>query len=227
MDEYRTYSFRAADPGDGDGLNLDGYASTFEEIYDLGAFRERVDTRAMNKTLADGGGRGGEGIPLLVNHDGIPLANTKSGTLVIQPDKHGLRTMTPEGKPLDPANPDVQRVASAMKRGDLNKMSFAFETLRDSWEDDPEDGGAPIRTIEEVRLWDVSLVTSPANPGTSAELRSIAAVALTHGLEQGATDDAAQRAAEAPQHSEEEPQHAAALIARVKQNQRRRHLAVG
>lgn len=226
MDEYRTYSFRAADPGEGDGLNLDGYASTFEDTYDLGAFRERVDSRAMNKTLADGGGRGGEGIPLLVNHDGIPLANTKSGTLNIEPDKYGLRTMTPAEKPLDPANPRVQEVASAMRRGDLNKMSFAFETLRDSWDDEPEDGGTPVRTIEEVRLWDVSLVTSPANPNTSAEMRSIAAVALTHGLEQDTADDKRSRAAGEPPHAEEAPQHSAALVERIRQNQRRRRIAV-
>jgi HK97 family phage prohead protease len=179
VDELRTFDFRAEVRDDGAGLNLDGYALTFDDTYDMGPFRERIDGKAFNKTLADGGGRGGEGIPLLVNHDGIPLANTRVGhAWSLKADSRGLRTTTPEGKPLDAANPKVQEVASAMNRGDLNKMSFAFETLRDAWEDEPEDGLAPIRTVQEVRLWDVSLVTTPANPGTSAELRSVAAVAF-------------------------------------------------
>lgn len=225
MDELRTFEFRAEVRDDGAGLNLDGYALTFDDTYDVGPFRERIDTKALNKTLADGGGRGGEGIPLLVNHDGIPLANTKSGTLELKPEAHGLRAVTPEGKPLDAANPRVQEVASAMSRGDLNKMSFAFETLRDAWEDEPEDGGSPIRTVEEIRLWDVSLVTTPANPNTSAELRSVAVVAMSHGLEQEAADDAVTRAAGEPPHVEETPEHSDALM-QIRQNQRRRAIAV-
>jgi HK97 family phage prohead protease len=45
-----------------------------------------------------------------------------------------------------------------MKRGDLDKMSFAFVPTRQSW-DDEED--MPRRTIESAELYDVSVVTTP------------------------------------------------------------------
>jgi HK97 family phage prohead protease len=56
---------------------------------------------------------------------------------------------------------------SAMERGDMDQMSFAFKVIRDSW-----DAKYEIRTIHEVRLFDVSVVTYPANPASVAKLRS-------------------------------------------------------
>ena len=55
-----------------------------------------------------------------------------------------------------------------MERGDLDEMSFAFEVLRQRWSDDGE-----MRRIEEVRLYDVSLVTFPANQSAKAGLSGL------------------------------------------------------
>jgi HK97 family phage prohead protease len=68
---------------------------------------------------------------------------------------------------LDPMNPDAARVISAMKRGDLSQMSFAFRTIKDSWSDDRS-----TRELREVQLYDVSVVTFPAYEETVAEIRS-------------------------------------------------------
>ena len=54
-----------------------------------------------------------------------------------------------------------------MRRGDLSQMSFAFQTVKDSWNSDRS-----IRDLKEVRLFDVSVVTYPAYEETVAELRS-------------------------------------------------------
>ena len=67
---------------------------------------------------------------------------------------------------LDPMNPDAARIISAMKRGDLSQMSFAFRTIKDAWSDD-----RAVRELREVQLFDVSVVTFPAYEETVAEIR--------------------------------------------------------
>jgi HK97 family phage prohead protease len=67
---------------------------------------------------------------------------------------------------LDPMNPDAARIMSAMKRGDLSQMSFAFRTIKDNWNTDRS-----VRELREVQLFDVSVVTFPAYEQTVAELR--------------------------------------------------------
>ena len=69
---------------------------------------------------------------------------------------------------LDPSNPTVAEVASAMKRGDLNEMSFAFAAMRDDFNQNGDE-----RTVSEARLYDVSVVTYPANPWAGAKLRGL------------------------------------------------------
>ena len=100
----------------------------------------------------------------LVNHDGIPLARTSSGTLQLEEDEYGLFVRAE----LDPTNPTVAEVASAMKRGDLNEMSFAFAAIRDEFNKQGDE-----RNVTEARLFDVSVVTYPANPWAGAKLRGV------------------------------------------------------
>jgi hypothetical protein len=56
---------------------------------------------------------------------------------------------------------------SALMRGDVSQMSFAFETIKDSWNKD-----RTVRELREVKLHDVSIVTYPAYEETSAEIRN-------------------------------------------------------
>jgi HK97 family phage prohead protease len=55
----------------------------------------------------------------------------------------------------------------SMRRGDVNQMSFGFNVNKQ--EIDREENA---RTLEDVTLFDVSVVTYPAYPTTSAEVRS-------------------------------------------------------
>lgn len=142
----------------GDGNRLMGYAAVFDSPSEPMPFTEFVRRGAFSKTLNDGAD-----VRLLIDHEGVPLARTKSGTLTLQEDETGLMVEAD----LDPANPDAQRVLSAMSRGDLSQMSFAFRTIKDSWSPDRS-----VRELREVQLFDVSVVTFPAYEQTSAELRS-------------------------------------------------------
>src|SRR5690606_17698590 len=109
---------------------------------------------------------GSSDVSFLINHSGLPLARTRSGTLKLTEDSHGLKIETD----LDANDPDVMRIVPKMKRGDLDKMSFAFRATVQRW-DDTQD--PPLRSVEEVELFDVSIVTDPAYDGTEIGLRSL------------------------------------------------------
>ena len=77
---------------------------------------------------------------------------------------------------IDPPDSGAGRdLVTMIQRGDVNKMSFGFRTLKDVWERvDKGDGSKPeeIRTLLKVRLFDVSPVTFPAYPQTDIAARS-------------------------------------------------------
>lgn len=144
------------------GITFDGIASSVDAPYvvrdSFGEFEETVAAGAFNRTLKQKAD-----VRLLVNHEGIPLARTKSKTLALTADPH-LRAVAT----LDPANPTVQEIRSAMSRGDLDQMSIGFRVRDQKWSADYSE-----RTINELELFDVSVVTYPANPATSATLRAV------------------------------------------------------
>lgn len=151
---YTTLELRASE----DENTLVGYAAVFDSPSEPMPYTEYVRRGAFSKTLNDGAD-----VRLLIDHDGVPLARTKSGTMSLEEDERGLRVEAE----LDPANPDAARVLSAMRRGDLSQMSFAFKTIKDSYNEDRS-----VRELKEVKLFDVSIVTFPAYEDTVAELRS-------------------------------------------------------
>lgn len=147
---------------DDDGIKVSGYAAVFNQEADIGGmFREKLEPGAFADVV------GTDDVVFLVNHDGLPLARTRSGTLKIEEDDKGLRMETT----LDSDDPDVQAIVPKMRRGDLDKMSFAFRAGVQEW-DDTQD--PPLRTIKKVeRLYDVSIVNEPAFEGTDIGLRSL------------------------------------------------------
>lgn len=143
------------------GLRVVGYAAVFGQPTDIGGmFREVIERGAFTDAI------GRDDVVFLINHDGLPLARTRSGTLVLSEDDHGLRMETV----LDAADPDVQAIAGKMRRGDLDKMSFAFWPDLQEWD---ETGDIPLRKIKKARLYDVSVVTTPAYEGTEIALRGL------------------------------------------------------
>lgn len=148
---------------DDQGVTVEGYAAVFGESADIGGyFREVIDPGAFTGAI------GRDDVVFLVNHDGLPLARTRSGTLTLEQDDHGLKMRTT----LDPADPDVSRITGKMQRGDLDKMSFAFFVEDEEW-DETQD--PPLRTIKSAGLRDVSIVNFPAYEGTEIGLRSLEA----------------------------------------------------
>jgi len=148
---------RDADDGN---VTVEGYAAKFDEETVIGGqWREQIAPGAFRDAI------GRDDVVFLINHAGLPLARTRSGTLELSEDEVGLRIRAQ----LDPTDPDVRSIVPKMKRGDLDKMSFAFIPTRQKWDDEEK---MPRRTITEAELYDVSIVTTPAYDGTSIGLRS-------------------------------------------------------
>ena len=140
-------------------MTITGYASVYDDQYDLGYFTERVAPGAFDGRLDDD-------VRLLINHEGMPLARTTNGTLELTTDGRGLfyraqLADTQEGR-------DLYKL---IQRGDITQSSFAFTIDEDEWTADRK-----LRTIKRVgRLYDVSPVTYPASPTTTVQARAMAA----------------------------------------------------
>ena len=125
-------------------------------VWDSVAHGEVIRRGAFDRTIAQR-----DDIRLLVNHDGTPLARTKSGTLVLGADEHGAWFDAPS---LDVENnPTARELVSALSRGDIDQCSFAGY-----FSDRKGEGG--VREVFEVKGLDVSVVTYPWYEETSASL---------------------------------------------------------
>ncbi len=158
--ERRTFTVRdveARQAADGT-MRLAGYAAVFDDPSVPLPFVERIAPGAFRKTLSET-----PDVRLLINHEGLPLARTKNGTLTLSEDSRGLYmdaeiADTTEGR-------DLYKL---VERGDVDQMSFAFRVIRQKWSEDRSQ-----RTLIELSLadGDVSIVTYPAYPTTTVEAR--------------------------------------------------------
>lgn len=140
------------------GLRFSGYASTTETPYQVGGFEETFAKGAFKRCLGED-----PDVVLLVNHAGLPLARTRSGTMTLSEDTRGLKV----DADLDPMDPDVQALVPKMKRGDLTEMSFAFRATDDDW--DARETKRVVRAAT-IHKGDVSMVTHGANTATSGSV---------------------------------------------------------
>tara|TARA_R110000764_G_scaffold34641_2_gene77279 strand:+ start:539 stop:1126 length:588 start_codon:yes stop_codon:yes gene_type:complete len=138
-----------------------GYAAVFDQLSeDLGGFKEKINKRAFDKVLQND-------VVALLNHDSnIVFGRTSSGTLKLSVDERGLVSEITM-----PNTQAAKDTIELMKRGDISKMSFGFYVDEDEWK---ESERGFVREVKEVkRLTDVSLVTTPAYPQTTAAVRSL------------------------------------------------------
>ena len=145
---------------DDGSLKIAGYAATFNQEADGLNFREQIAQGAFKRSL-----EGSDPIFLLVNHqyDQLPLASTRSGTLRLSEDSKGLALEAD----LDPSNPRSAELASALTRGDVSKMSFSFKVNPGG-----ETREGNLRTLTDLKLFEVSVVNMPAYSSTDVGMRS-------------------------------------------------------
>lgn len=142
-----------------------GYPIVFNRLSeDLGGFRERIAPEAMDRTLKEG-----TDLRALVDHDSSKiLGRLSAGTLRIEKDQYGVAIeLTP---PDTTAGHDI---VESINRRDVTGGSFAFMPMgeAESWWDFKTN--PPTRTIHDMRVREVSIVTFPAYPQTALALRSL------------------------------------------------------
>lgn len=161
--EIRT--FHAELRADGDTAAIEGYAAVYNSVSeDLGGWKEVIEPGFFRDVLSND-------VRALFNHDNnYVLGRTRSKTLELKDEEEGLRA--------NMKAPDTQwanDLRTSMKRGDIDQMSFAFRVKSGGavWEERPD--GTFLRRLlpgGAERLYDVSVVTFPAYPQTSAFARS-------------------------------------------------------
>jgi HK97 family phage prohead protease len=137
-----------------------GYASVTETPYEVGPYVEIIKRGAFRRTLSES-----PDVVLLINHTGLPLARSSSGTMSLSEDDTGLRVEAD----LDATDPEVASLTRKFERGDLNgEMSFAFRVTDQQWNEDRSQ--RLIRSVT-IHRGDVSIVTAGANPATTGGFR--------------------------------------------------------
>ena len=148
---------------------IEGVPIVFDKetvIYDYcGQYREVIEKDALKNTdMKD--------VRLFVNHDTdkLTLARSKNGkgtmSFEVQEDGVHMRaTLDIEN------NTEAKNLYSAIKRGDMDGMSFMFRVDKDEWED--LDSDLPLRKIKSISIiHEVSVVNFPAYNQTSVSARS-------------------------------------------------------
>jgi HK97 family phage prohead protease len=167
-----TASLRAESQGD--EMCLVGYAARFNtKSHPLPAgFTETIAPGAFSRSLASG-----QDVVCTFNHSSDHvLGRTKSGTLRVAEDDKGLKFRCQ----LDPNQQSHRDLHASVRRGDIQDCSFAFVDNGDgsTFDEGTDENGQRciLRTVRNVKLKDVSVVTHPAYSGTSVDARAAATV---------------------------------------------------
>lgn len=146
-------------------MTLEGYAIVFNQETLIGeeeyGFHEEIHRAALEDTIM-------RDVPMKYNHldSYLIIARTKNKSLSLTVDHIGLKV---KAELLDTqSNQDIYKM---VRSGLLDKMSFAFSVAEQEWN---HEGKIPKRTITKIgRLYDVSVVDTPAYDSTSIYARSL------------------------------------------------------
>jgi HK97 family phage prohead protease len=168
--EFRTWKTELRTQMVGGKEKIVGYAAVFNQLSEplkIGSrsFRERVMPGAFDRCL-----QSTPDIRGLVNHDpALILGRTKSGTMTVNCDDHGLRYE------IDPPDTTYSNdLRESLRRGDIDSSSFGFYTTEDNWITD--ESGQTIRELLSIDCFDVSPVTYPAYTGSSSGVEALRAL---------------------------------------------------
>lgn len=155
--EYRSFAQIIQRDRDDDNKKymVEGYASTFEPYTlwtteDGVEIKEQISPDAFNETdFSD--------VVFRIDHEGPVFARTSNGLIDLSVDDHGLKSIIDLSK-----TEKARGVFEDIEAGMYPQMSFAFTVEREAW-----DRETHTRHIEKIgKLYDVSAVSFPANPGT-------------------------------------------------------------
>ena len=134
---------------------VEGYASTFEP-YTLWTTEDGVDIKEQIEPDAFAETDFSD-VVFRIDHEGPVFARTSNGLISLEVDEHGLKTRIDLSK-----TEKARGIFEDIEAGMYPQMSFAFTVEREAW-----DRETHTRHVEKIgKLYDVSAVSFPANPGT-------------------------------------------------------------
>ena len=161
-DEIRTIAVGAEELRflvEGDRPSIIGRAIGYNKLsVDLGGFREQFAPSSVNLSP--------DLVALFDHNTAYVLGRASAGTLNAAPDSDGVLMVA-----YPPETTWANDLRVSMERGDIRHMSFRFRCVADEW---AYENGEVIRTVLEADVSEVSVVSMPAYPQTSAEARSAA-----------------------------------------------------
>lgn len=143
---------------------VEGYATTFndpyvlwEDPYDSTQYLEQISPDAFERCdMSD--------IIMQFDHQGDVLARLSNGTLIVEPDEHGLFIAADLSK-----SEAARNRFEEINNGLVTRMSWAFSIAASEF-----DRETHITTITKVRkIYDVSAVSLPADPNTEISARNL------------------------------------------------------
>ena len=157
--EYRNMAYEVREDGAEPSFLVEGYASTFEPYklleIDGESYYERIEPTAFE-------GADMSDVVYRIDHEGKVYARTSGGTINLDVDGHGLHHLT-----------DLSRTKAGrehfeeIRAGNYPQMSYAFTVAEDHYDADTH-----TRIIDRVgKVFDISAVSFPANPGTELHVR--------------------------------------------------------
>ena len=164
-----TFEVRQIGEGEEKRTHIQGYALTFDQMSEDLGFREIISRGALNNTdFSD--------VVLNFNHNNnkILARNNKKegpGTLSLTVDEKGLFF---DAIPTDTSY--ARDLIANMESGIVGKCSFIFrvdwsDNDAQTWDWDDGKRGFDLRTIHKIaKVFDVSIVTSPAYESTSSTI---------------------------------------------------------
>lgn len=154
--EYRSIPLERMLGNEKNEYRVSGYATTFDDPYTLFSYegidyKEQIDPNAIDADtdMSD--------VIFQYDHSGMVFARMSNGTLKLSTDEHGLKVEADLSK-----TSDARNMFENIDTGMVKEMSWAFTVDRNEYDSDNH-----IRTIRHIkRIYDVSAVSLPANPGT-------------------------------------------------------------
>lgn len=140
---------------------IGGYAAVYDALStDLGGFVEQIQRGAFASAL-----KPNADVLCLRDHDcSLLLGRTTAHTLTLADDDKGLSFEC-----ILPDSDYADALYASITRGDIDACSFCFTCNKDMWD---QTGEQVVRTLIDVTLLEVSVVSFPAYPQTSVSTRS-------------------------------------------------------
>lgn len=142
---------------------VEGYASTFNDPYVL--FEDFDGTKYIEVISPDAFREADmSDVILQFDHSGRVYARMSNGTLIVEPDEHGLFIAADLSR-----SQGARDLFEEIKAGLITRMSWSFTVAADEY--DRETHTTTITRVKKV--FDVSAVSLPADPNTEISARNL------------------------------------------------------